>query len=86
MEDELFLRRPEFGFQRAKLGGDILQFGIRKEMAQSIQEWERVCFDQRVSAALDKTQVGGGFLGKEPLVTEADEPVGNPPENSAAIN
>jgi hypothetical protein len=46
-------------------------------MAQSIKEWERVRFDERVGAAFDKAQVGGGFLGQEPFVAEADEPVGN---------
>ena len=46
-------------------------------MGQAVEERERVGFDQRMRPAFDQRQCRRGFLGQQPLVTQADEPVRN---------
>ena len=77
LRDELVLGQPELRFQRLQLRGHFAQLGVGNEVGQAVEERERVGFDQRVRPAFDQGQCRRGFLGQQPLVTQADEPVGN---------
>ena len=46
-------------------------------MPEAIEEGEGVAFHERVRPAFDQGEISRGFLGQKPLVTQADQPVGN---------
>jgi hypothetical protein len=75
--DELFLGPPELGLELPQLIGRVRQPGIGKEVTESVEKRKRVAFDERMGAAFDQGEAGGGFPGEEPLVAEADQPVGH---------
>jgi|GEM_PF-3097116 len=74
---EPFLRLPELRFQGLQPAGDFLQLRIGQEVTETIEERERVLFDERMGPAFDEGQFTEGILGQKPFVTEADEPVGD---------
>jgi len=74
---EVFLGQPEFPFERPEFVGRFGQHRVGQEMPESVQKRKRIGFDERMGAPFDESEIGGGFLGQKPLVTEADESVGH---------
>ena len=73
---EILLGVPELGFHRSEFIHDVLQFGIRQEVTQPIEEWKGVPVNQRMSTTFDQRQLCRGIFWQEAFVAETDQAVG----------
>jgi hypothetical protein len=65
--DELFLGPPELGFKRPQLLGGVFQPGIGQEVAEPVEERERVRLNERIGAASMSANSAVASLGRSRL-------------------